>query len=373
MLDADIFDTLVSSGAFFSINEKNMTVTAGIEDRLYVDGVDDFHGFNVFMKTIDFPLGENLFNFLAISFNDFETIRILVENNKYWNGNHPTGNVSDFLLSLDCAYLYLLYYSFERSALHFIHRPALAAIAKEFEFVLNFCCNDSFNESLKPLTAMQRYYIYCQLYEDNTLTRDRAYIAENYLFLEPEEPIDSLNKIERVKKKRINLDDYLGYEPITIVPDLKDVTDKLKNISVSASYRYQHNRIEQYLLKELFALIKLDIRVKKCKNCGKYFIIKGDYATDYCDRIPDGEKFTCKKIAAMRARKKKVQNNPILKEYEKAYKRMYARLSNHKLSNEDFRLWVEDASRKRDSAAAEYSSGPSGDIINQFKEYLGNK
>ena len=89
-------------------------------------------------------------------------------------------------------------------------------------------------------------------------------------------------------------------------------------------------------------MIEHNIRIKKCKNCGKYFVLKGDYSTDYCDRIPDGEKFTCKKLAAMKARKKKVQDNPILK-YEKAYKRMYAHLSNHKISNEDFRLWAEAA------------------------------
>ena len=217
MLDADMFDTLVNSGAYFSINEKYMTVTAGIENRLYfdIDDVDDFHGFNVFMKVIDFPLGDNLFNFLAISLNDFETICTLVDNNRYWNGNHPTGNDNDFLLSLDCAYLYLLYYSFERGALSFMHRPRLTAIATEFEFALNFCCNDSFNEFLKPLTAMQRYYIYCQLYEDNTLTIDRAYTGENYLFLEPGQRIDSLDKFERIKKKRMNLDEPSEYQPTT--------------------------------------------------------------------------------------------------------------------------------------------------------------
>lgn len=52
-------------------------------------------------------------------------------------------------------------------------------------------------------------------------------------------------------------------------------------------------------------MIEHNIRIKKCKNCGKYFVLKGDYSTDYCDRIPDGEKFTCKKLAAMKARKKK--------------------------------------------------------------------
>ena len=80
-----------------------------------------------------------------------------------------------------------------------------------------------------------------------------------------------------------------------------------------------------------------------------------------------------KKIAAISARKNKVRNNPILKEYERAYKRNYARVTNHKMTAEDFRLWTEEATQKRDAFSAEYDSNPSDQLISDFKKYLGNK
>lgn len=371
MIDFDTLDALVSVGAYFSIND--MTVTVGIENRLYHDDGNDFHGFNVFMKVVYFPLGDNLFNFLAISIDNLRMVQGLVMRDKYWDGNYPTGADKEFLSSLDCIYLYLTYYSCNRSYLGSEDGSKLINILKEFEFVLNFCCNDSFDESLKPLTALQRYYIYCQLYVDNKFTTDRSYTGEDYLFIEPERTVNALNQMPRISKEESDLDEAGEYEPVTEAPNLKEAADTLKNIPVFAACYYKHDQISQYLLKELFAIIKLDARVKKCQNCGKYFILKGDYATEYCDRIPEGEKFTCKKIAAMKARKQKVQGNPILKEYERAYKRMYARLSSHKISNEEFRLWADKAAQKRDSMVTEYSDSPSDKVLNDFKEFLGNK
>ncbi|WP_347024011.1 DUF6076 domain-containing protein [Hungatella hathewayi] len=376
MLNSTILDSLIDTGPFFSINEKNMTITVGLENRLYVDNGEDFNGFNVFMKVTDFPLGDNLFNFLAIPSNDLETIYALASQNEYWDGTSPDGSVRNFFLSLDCIYLYLLFYSYNRYTLKQHSKTHIENIVKEFDFALNFCCNDSFDKYLKPLTALQRYYIYCQLYADNRFTIERGYEGEDFLFLEAEQRIDVLDKIERKKAIQPITDDVFESEPVTEAPsseELKEIADSLKEITVSASYRYQHVRIEHYLLKELFALIKSNVKVKKCKRCGKYFILKGDYATDYCDRIPEGEKFTCKKLAAIRARKNKVQNNPILKEYEKAYKRMYARLSNRKILNEEFRLWVEEASQERDRISTLYTNAPSNDLIESFKRYLGNK
>lgn len=131
--------------------------------------------------------------------------------------------------------------------------------------------------------------------------------------------------------------------------------------------------VKDFAFWEFYTILEKKANIKKCKNCGRYFISKGDYATDYCDRIPEGEKFSCKKLAAIKARKNKVQNNPVLKEYEKAYKRMYARLSNRKISNEDFRLWVEEASQKRDRVSILYTESHSNDLIGSFKKYLGNK
>lgn len=66
------------------------------------------------------------------------------------------------------------------------------------------------------------------------------------------------------------------------------------------------------LVYELYHMLKLNIKVKIRKLCGEYFILKGDYNTDYCDRILPGEKLTCKKISCINARKHKINNNPIL-------------------------------------------------------------
>lgn len=78
-------------------------------------------------------------------------------------------------------------------------------------------------------------------------------------------------------------------------------------------------------------------------------------------------------MAAIEKRKEKIQNNTILKEYERAYKRNYARLSNHRLSNEEFRIWAETASQERDKLSVKYESSPSDHIVVDFKKYLGNK
>ena len=76
---------------------------------------------------------------------------------------------------------------------------------------------------------------------------------------------------------------------------------------------------------------------------------------------------------AQKRRKEKVNSNPIVKEYERAYKRNYARVTSHKMNAEDFRLWTEEAAKKRDAFSAEYDSNPSDQIISEFKKYLGNK
>lgn len=77
-------------------------------------------------------------------------------------------------------------------------------------------------------------------------------------------------------------------------------------------------------------------------------------------------------IAASSVGKRK--KNPILKEYDKCYKRMYARYSSRKnLSSEKYNSWKEEAARERDKALAAYAANPSDTIIEDFKKFLGNK
>ncbi len=370
MLDYFKMNVLIEDTAYIMFNEDLMRVSLCIEDGNFTGDMRTY-----VTKDIEhFTLGENLFSFLNLSITNINRIQKIVISNPRWDEHHEQDDTEAFLAELDCVYLYLLFYSFNREHLGNQYTNRLDRLVKEFDFALNFCCNDNFVPQFNHLSSMERYYLYSKIYIDNINTIDRHYQQHRYLFMEASQT-DLLNMLPNMGKKT----DKFGliqdeFEPVTELPEIPSkFLSMFHNTRVTPIFRYEYSAIERYLMEELFLLIKLNIRIKKCSNCGKYFILKGDYATDYCDRIIDGQKYTCKKFAAIQARKKKVKSNPVIREYEKAYKRYYARVTNKKLSNEDFRLWTEEASKKREEAAARYAASPSEDIIKEFKEYLGNR
>ena len=73
-------------------------------------------------------------------------------------------------------------------------------------------------------------------------------------------------------------------------------------------------------------MLKSDIGMRKCKRCGKYFIMKGNYDTNYCDRIAEGETRNCQDLAAQENYKKKMADNAAIGLYQKYYKRYAARV-----------------------------------------------
>lgn len=227
----------------------------------------------------------------------------------------------------------------------------LESMQETYKELLEFCFDIEYNELLNKLTAFERFYLYRYKY------------GYSYFYFQA-----------------------LNYEQI-MLPFMKpDIHEVIKNSDIDDTLIDYIKAIGPYklpgltcgtpkdmIVNEFQHMLTLNIKMKKCKNCGLYFVLKGDYNTDYCDRVLPEEKFTCKKIAAINARKEKINNNPILKEYEKAYKRNYAKRSNKRISNEDFRLWIEEATQKRDSTIKQYEINPSNDLIIDFKKYLGNK
>ncbi len=94
----------------------------------------------------------------------------------------------------------------------------------------------------------------------------------------------------------------------------------LLNISYLCSTLYE------MLMLEFTKMLEHGIRFKKCKNCGRYFILKGNYKTDYCDRIPEGETKDCQTIASLKNYRKKAATNTAWLLYNKFYKRYHARM-----------------------------------------------
>ena len=103
---------------------------------------------------------------------------------------------------------------------------------------------------------------------------------------------------------------------------------------------------------EFSKLLEEGVQFQKCGRCGRYFLSKGDYHGQYCDRIAPGESRTCQQLAAQETYQTKLKKNDgqnALNIYQKYYKRYFARVTSGGLKKEKFKQWQYEAVQKRDS------------------------
>lgn len=112
--------------------------------------------------------------------------------------------------------------------------------------------------------------------------------------------------------------------------------------------KYNISNLSDMLELEFTKMLEANIKFKKCKRCGKYFILKGNYETNYCDRIADGEIRNCQELAAQDNFKEKNKDNEPLKIYNKYYKRYSARIRVCQIHEAEFNKWKKEAAAKRD-------------------------
>lgn len=114
------------------------------------------------------------------------------------------------------------------------------------------------------------------------------------------------------------------------------------------SIQYDVSTAAEMLELEFTKMLEEDIRFRKCKRCGKYFIMKGNYDTNYCDRIAEGATRTCQELAAIENYKAKTADNKAIALYNKYYKRYAARVKVRQIKEADFRKWKYQALHMRD-------------------------
>ncbi len=117
-------------------------------------------------------------------------------------------------------------------------------------------------------------------------------------------------------------------------------------ISPNTSYKFRNIR----------KALELEF-TKKCLNrifvsenanaAASIFIMKGNYNTNYCDRIAEGEIRNCQDIMALENYKKKTADNAAIKIYNKYYKRYSARVKAHTILEKDFNKWKYEAMTKK--------------------------
>ncbi|MFA9379801.1 MAG: DUF6076 domain-containing protein [Acetanaerobacterium sp.] len=129
-------------------------------------------------------------------------------------------------------------------------------------------------------------------------------------------------------------------------------TDLNEVMPAMVQTEYELSRLDEMLALEFEQMLRLDLRVKKCKNCGRFFVLKGNYPTDYCDKIAPGQKKPCQHIAATSNYARKLSECPALAHYNKEYKRLHARMRTGSLDPALFAQWKKRAKALRDDCVA---------------------
>ncbi len=230
----------------------------------------------------------------------------------------------------------------------------LLSLQNEYRRLIDFCCNtDFYTEELEGITAASRFRLYCETTdaipvrplnmsfrfswhgfgEVKTTVRDKEAHARF-----KQNPGMALNTIPHREPNAFE-------KKYSISPTMTEMV-RMMPIPIASSYRC--SSLEEMLYLEFEKMLELDLRIKKCKHCGRHFVLKGNYPTEYCDRIPVGETQTCQAIAATAKYAQKVKDNPALAVFNRAYKRYHARFKVGSVKPDAFKKWKYEAVVMRD-------------------------
>lgn len=134
---------------------------------------------------------------------------------------------------------------------------------------------------------------------------------------------------------------------------------------------YEITDLRQLLFLEIMSMINLNNKIKKCKNCDRYFVIT-NLNSEYCDRLDEKEKKPCSVVGPTRSYNTKVKSDRPLQLYNRAYKTHYARYEKKKKTSKkdevelwnNFKSWNEEAKNRLEKVRA-------GDLnIDEFEVWL---
>ena len=92
--------------------------------------------------------------------------------------------------------------------------------------------------------------------------------------------------------------------------------------------------------------LKRGVRMRLCKNCGRYFAQTGKGGAEYCDITTFENGRTCKDVGAMRIYTRNKRGNEVFNEYRREYKRRFAWIKSGRLDPAAFYAWSAEAREK---------------------------
>ena len=204
-------------------------------------------------------------------------------------------------------------------------KDQLIYVQENIKDAVNYIYNINENEDLRPFTHSQRYAVYLikrkgKLY---SYIKNDEIIADNY-----SNKYDDLGHIS----------DY-------------DLLKKLKEegMLISMVNTHKSNDISSVCYAILEELSKIDnYPIKKCQNCGMYFIPNSRLDEIYCDYPKENGK-TCREQGAILSYNRRLQEKSAYGEYRKTYQQKFAMVNknkNDKNLKKEFDNWKKQAKEK---------------------------
>lgn len=195
----------------------------------------------------------------------------------------------------------------------------LIEIQNELKNAVNYIYNIDNIEELKPYTSAERYAVYLikrqgALY---TYAKNDNVIKDSYA-----------NKYE----------DFMQYSDMYILESLKNQT-----MFISMQDTHKSNDLSAICYAILEELSKTaNNPIKKCQNCGMYFIPNSRLDEIYCD-YPKSNGKTCREQGAMLSYNSRLKQKTPYTEYRKIYQQKFALAQKDKSTKKDFDNWKKEA------------------------------
>lgn len=275
------------------------------------------------IKKDEFNIGEQLCDFLNTDFENPNSFKSLIK--KYGINfflNLTDIKYSDFPVSTE---------EYENSLDILIndHKYVFSLFRQDLMLDIEYIFNMNNLEEIKDLTPLQRF----QVMTNSDVSSK------------------SLKKIDN-DKVRINLSAFEILRDYSNYPMRQNETQRIvSKANVSSSYFIECTDIIQALLIELLEIAKLNIEIKKCRNCGKFFVPDNRSDEIYCSNIYENGK-TCKEIGHFKVQQKLIQENDDLRIYRNVYQKLLLRTrrnpSNTKYARE-FEFFKDDNNKWREN------------------------
>lgn len=181
----------------------------------------------------------------------------------------------------------------------------LESIKEDFISDVNYLFNVNQLEEIKDLSPLQRFYV---LTMSKNCSKALSHFENDKLNI-------ALGDLSRIS------------EPLNIIDEEQaiEIAKVNKDRILQIPYTFESKDICQLLIIELQEIVCMDkFEIKKCKNCGKYFVPEKRTDELYCNNIyEDGR--TCKEIGSFKVKQKMINDDDDLRTYRNVYQKLLLR------------------------------------------------